>query len=227
MYLRLPAPHVSAESKDVVKLGMGLIGTMAALVLGLLIASAKGSFDTQRNEFIQLSANVILLDRALGRYGPEAKPARDLLRQTVAGVIERIWPEDRSRTGGIPETTGGEALYEMIQGLSPKTDSQRNLQAQALKIAIDLGQTRWLLFSQKESSLPVPFLAILICWLTILFASFGLFASPNATAIAALLVCALSVAAAIFLILELDRPYGGIIELSSAPLRNALEQLGR
>jgi hypothetical protein len=227
MYLRLPQGHSSAESKDVVKLGMGLLGTLAALVIGLLIASAKGSFDTQRNEFTQLAANAIFLDRMLARYGPETKEARDVLRQGVAGVVAQVWPEDHSQPSEFPQTTGAEALFDLIQGLTPKTEAQRTLQAQSLKIVTDLGQTRWLLFAQRGSSLPMPFLVILVGWLTVLFASFGLFASPTATAIGALLVCALSVAGAILLILELDRPYGGLIEISSTPLRNALAQLGR
>jgi hypothetical protein len=226
MYLRLPEHHLGAESKDVVKLGMGLIGTMSALVLGLLIGSAKGSFDTQRNEFTQLSANVIYLDRILARYGPEAKEARELLRQAVSGVIARIWPEDHFQPGEISAVSGADALYDKILSLEPKTEAQRTLQAQAVKLLTDLAQTRWLLFAQRGSSIPMPFLVILVGWLTILFVSFGLFASPNATALGALLVCALSVAGAILLILELDRPYGGIIEISSAPLRNALAQMG-
>lgn len=227
MYLRVPERDVSAAANDVVKLGMGLLGTMSALVLGLLIASAKGSYDTQRNEFTQMAANAIFLDRILAHYGPETKEARDTLHQGVATIVTQVWPEDRSQPHEFPQTTGAEALFEKVQGLTPKTDAQRTLQAQALKIIIDLGQTRWLLFAQRSSSLPIAFLIVLVFWLVILFASFGLFAAPNRTAIGALLVCALSVAGAILLILELDRPYGGLIEVSSEPLRNALSQLGR
>jgi hypothetical protein len=225
VFLRLPEHHLGTESKDVVKLGMGLIGTMSALVLGLLIGSAKGSFDTQRNEFTQLSANVIFLDRILAHYGPETRKARELLRQTVAEMIARIWPEGHSEPNDVPATAGAADLYDKIQALEPKTETQRALQAQAIKLTADLAQVRWLLFAQRGSSIPMPFLVILVGWLTILFVSFGLFASPNATALGALLVCALSVAGAILLILELDRPYG-IIEISNAPLRNALAQLG-
>src|SRR5258706_2839022 len=76
----LPQQHLSAESKDIVRLGMGLVGTMAALVLGLLVASAKGSYDAQSSELTQMSANIVLLDRILAHYGPEAKQTRDMLR---------------------------------------------------------------------------------------------------------------------------------------------------
>jgi hypothetical protein len=228
LFLRrvLPEPHLSQESKDVVKLGMGLVGTMTALVLGLLIASAKNSFDTQRNGLAQLSANLIFLDRILAHYGPEAKDAREMLHASVSDMLDRTWPEDGSRpkTGSEGQYEG---LYEKIQELAPKNDAQRALQAQALKTGLDIAQTRWLLFAQKGRSIPIPFLVVMIAWLTILFASFGMFAPPNGTVLVTLLVCALAVSSALFLVLELDRPFDGLIQISSTPLRHALEQLGR
>jgi hypothetical protein len=223
----LPEHHLSQESKDVVKLGMGLIGTISALVLGLLVASAKSSFDTQRNGLAQLSANLILLDRALAHYGPETKEIREELRQSVAAMLNQIWPETRDHAGQVEPTAGSESLYERLQGLSAHTDSQRFLQATALKTGVDVTQARWLLSAQKSSAIPVPFLVVLVFWLALLFASFSMFARPNATVVVVLLLCALSVAGAIFLILELDRPFEGFIQLSSDPLRRALAQLGR
>jgi hypothetical protein len=227
----LPEQHLSAESKDVVKLGMGLIGTMTALVLGLLIASAKSSFDAQRTGLAQLSANIILLDRALAHYGPESKDVRKALRDAVADMLQRTWPGENSQpgeAGGKSGTEGRyEAIYEKLQALVPKNDAQRALQAQALKTAGDVAQTRWLLFSERGSSIPLPFLVVMVSWLVLLFASFSLFASPNATVIASLLICALAVTSAEFLILELDRPLDGMIRISSEPLRMALAQLGR
>jgi hypothetical protein len=227
----LPEEHLSSESKDVVKLGMGLIGTMTALVLGLLVASAKGSFDTQRNGLAQLSGNVIMLDRMLAHYGPDAKDVRQMLRASVADMLQRTWPDEDPQPGQ-KEAKGGtegryEALYEKIQELAPKDDAKRALQAQALKIAFDSGQTRWQLFSQKGSSIPGPFLVVMVSWLTLLLVSFSMFAPRNATVIVTLLICALAVSSAIFLILELDRPFDGMIQISSAPVRNALAQLGR
>jgi hypothetical protein len=227
---RLPGEHLSPESKDVVKVGMGLIGTMTALVLGLLIASAKGSFDTQRNGLAQLSGNVIFLDRTLARYGKESKDARDMLRDSVADMLQRTWPDENPQSGQ-PEKTGTEgryeALFDKIQELAPKNDAQRALQAQAMKTATDTAQTRWLLFAQKGRSIPIPFLVVMVFWLVLLFGSFGLFAPPNATAFVSLLVCGLAVSSAIFLILELDQPFSGMLQISSAPVRSALDQLGR
>lgn len=224
----LPEHHLTADSKDVIKLGIALTATMSALVLALLISSAKGSYDAQRNEITQLSANLILLDRVLAHYGPETKAARDLLRVSAAGMISRIWPEISPRLAApVSSANAGEAFYDKIQELSPQNEVQRSLQSQALKMSIDIGQTRWLLFEQGGSSIPMPFLVLLVFWVTIIFLSFGLFAPPNATVIATLFLCALSVSGAIFMILELDRPFGGLIHISAAPMLNALAQLGK
>lgn len=224
----LPDHHRSGDSKDLVRSGMGLIGTMSALVLGLLVASAKSSYDTQRDEVSQLAARVGLLDRVLAQYGPETKDVRDQLRVAVAGAIDRMWPRDRSQPQGVvPGSSGESALFERIQGLSPRSEAQRALQAQASSIVIDLGQMRWLMFAQKGSSISMPLLVVVVFWLTINFLSFGLFAPPNATVAATLFVCALSVAFAVLLILEMDRPFQGLIKISEAPMREALERLGR
>ncbi len=227
----LPEEHLSDQSKDVIRLGMGLIGTMTALVLGLLVASAKGSFDTQRNGLAQLSGNVIYLDRLLAHYGPEAKETRALLRSSVADMLQRTWPEENPQAGQATEKGGTEGryegLYEKIQELAPKNDTQRALQAQALKAAFDMGQARWLLFAQQGSSIPTPFLVVLVLWVALLLVSFSLFAPRNATVLATLFVCALAISSAIFLILELDQPFSGMMHISSDPLRHALAQLGR
>jgi hypothetical protein len=224
----LPEHHLSSDSKEIVKLGMGLVGTMAALVLGLLVASAKGSFDVQSTELTQMAANVGLLDRALAHYGPETKEARDLLRAAVAGLIDQIWSKDRSSSAPLdPSAVSGGALFEKIQGLSPKDDRQRLLQAQALNTAIGLGQTRWLMYEQGTTSVSVPLLVVLVLWLTLILGSFGLFAPANATVITSLCLSALSVSGAIFLILEMYAPYSGVIQVSSAPLRAALAHLGQ
>jgi len=223
----LPAHHLSEESKDVVKLGMGLIGAIAALVLGLLVTSAKSSFDAQTNGLAQLATNLTLMDRILAHYGPETKDIREELRELVAALIHQIRAEDRDHGEQVEPTTVSERLYDGIQGLSPKTEAQRSLQAAALASAIDVAKTRWLLSAQRVSSIPTAFLVILTFWIAILFASFSLCARPNLTVVVSLLFCALSVAGAIFLILEMDRPYSGIIRLSSDPLRRALAQLGR
>jgi len=224
----LPDHHRSAESKDAIKLVMGLLATMAALVLGLLIGSAKGSYDTQSNEVTQLAANVALLDRALAHYGPEAKDSRDLLRRSVARMVDQMWPKSGSEAAELnPAATGAEGLYDKIQALSPQSEVQRSLRAEALRIATDVGRTRSLLFAQAGRSIPLPFLLILVFWVAVIFVSFGLFAPFNTTVVTALFVGALSVSGAIFLILELDQPFQGLIQISSASLRSILANLGQ
>jgi hypothetical protein len=230
MFVRdaLPEHHLSADSKDVVKLGIALIATMSALVLSLLVASAKSAFDTRSNQLVQTSVDIILLDRALARYGPETKDARSSLRNSIAAVVEQFWPAEGARPISIDlNAQPVEALAVKIEELSPQNDMQRLLRSQALTTAQEIGRMRLLLFENLGTSIPLPFLMVLVFWLCIIFASFGLFAPRNTTVIAVLCVCALSVAGAIFLILELDRSFEGLLQVSGAPLRTALAQLGR
>jgi hypothetical protein len=223
----LPEHHLSTDTKDTVKLTMGLVATMSALVLGLLVASAKGSYDTQRTAVIQMAGKAVFLDRVLAHCGPEAAEARAALRQAMEGALAQIWPESSRQAAQLaPNLARSEALLDSIQKLAPQTDAQRALKSQALAIALDLGQMRWLLFEQSGTSISTPLVVIVVCWLAILFFSFGLFGPSNSTAVAALLVAAMSVSGAIFLILELDRPFGGLIRISSQPVLNALSQLG-
>ena len=225
---RLPEHHLSADSKEVVKMGMGLVATMAALVLGLLIASAKGSYDTQTAEVTEISAKVVVLDRVLAHYGPETKEVRDLLRSSVVQVLDQMGSKDRTSLSQLePPSAGREVLLDKIQGLSPKDDRQRSLQAQAFSIAMGLLQTRWLQYQQTTTAVSVPLLVVLVFWLAVIFFGFGLFAPRNATVVASLLICALSVSAAILLILEMYTPHAGLIKISDAPLRSALAHLGR
>jgi hypothetical protein len=226
----LPDTHLSGDSKDAVKLGTGLIATLSALVLGLLIASAKSSFDAERSGLQQLSTNIILLDRSLKFYGPETKQIREMLRRTVMLLLELRWQANGPHASGLNASelseSGGE-LYAAIRDLSPRTDAQKAIQSQALQISFELSRTRWLLIQGEESSIPTPFLVVLVFWLTVLFITFGLFSPRNATVITVLFICALSVGGALFLIVELDRPLNGLIKISSKPLRDALEQIGK
>jgi hypothetical protein len=136
----LPEHHVSADSKDVVKLGIALIAKMAALVLGLLIASAKSAYDTRSNQLVEASADMIMLDRALARYGPETKEARSLLQRSVAATVERFWPPEGAKRIAIdPGKSPVEALYDKIEALSPQSDAQRAMQSQTLTLAANVG----------------------------------------------------------------------------------------
>lgn len=224
----LPEQHLVADSKEVIKVGTGLIGTMAALLLGLLVASAKSSFDTEKGELTQMAAKIVFIDRLLSRYGPETHDVRERLRSTVAAAIDQMWPPSGSQPVQLdPSAASGEHLFETLHQLSPKNGEQAGIKAQALTAASEISQVRWLLFSQKDSSISTPMLVVVVFWLSMIFVSFGLFAYPNATVIVTMGLCALAVAGAIFLVLELDQPFGGMIQISSAPLRTTLEHLGK
>lgn len=225
---RLPEHHLSGDTKDVVRLGTGVIATLAALVLGLLISSANSTYDTKNTQVRQLTANIVLLDRVLALYGPETDSIRGLLRQSVATMADRIWLENRSDAPKVQpfvESASAASLYEEILKLSPRNEAQRFFQTRAMDTATDMGKTRLLLFAGASSSIPMPFLVVLVSWLTIIFASFSLFADNNATTIVALCIFALSASAALFLILELSQPFAGLMMISSEPLRNALAPL--
>jgi hypothetical protein len=226
----IPEHHLSEDTKDVVKLGMGLIATMTALVLGLMIATAKSSYDAQDQAVKHTAAKVLLLDHMLSNYGPETKEARDLLRRAVASRLEAIWPENRSHPVRLdaPEAVFTDyGIEARILQLSAHNDAQRWLQTQALRIGRDITETRLLVSGSLGSSIPVPFLVVVVFWLTIIFGSFGLFAPRNTTVVAVLFLCSLSVAGSIFLILEMDRPFEGVMKVSSVPLRYALSHLGQ
>jgi hypothetical protein len=227
MFLRtaLPQHHLSDASKDIVRVGIGLVVTLTALVLSLLIASAKAYYDAQRHELTAMSAKIVLLDRVLAHYGPETREARDLLRADVVLLLNQMWSKNRSSLQ--PASPAHEVLYDKIQELSPRNDAQRSIQAQALAIALALGETRWLMYEQSATAVSRPLVVVLVFWLTVIFISFGLFAPNNLTVVTTLLISALAVSGAVLLILEMYSPYAGLIQISSAPLRAALAHLGQ
>jgi hypothetical protein len=222
----LPEHHLSDEVKDVVRLGVGLTATMAALVLGLLIAAAKSSFDTQTGQVRQITADLILLDNILAQYGADARPVREQIRSTVGPFADRLWREKESATRGPFETDGTEEqVYLGIQRLAAQDHVQRSLQSRAVQVSNDLAQARFLLFVESENLVPTPFLAVLAFWLVIIFASVCLFSPLNVTVFTFLFLFASSAACAVFLILQLSRPFTGVMMISSAPLRNVLAPL--
>ena len=224
----LSEQHLHPDSRDVVKMTTGLIGTLAALVLGLLIASAKSTFDQKTNQVRQLTATVILLDGLLMQYGPETTPARNLLRQSIQPLANRIWHEEEIPTGRLVrfESSAESLAFENeLERLSPKNDTQRSLQARAIQAFTEGARIRLQLFAQGGGSIPVPFLIILVFWLSAIFVSFTLFAQTNLIVMTSLFVGALSFAGAIFLVLELDNPFTGLMGISSTTLRSALAPL--
>ena len=217
--------HSHSDSRDVVKLTAGLIGTLTALVLGLLIASAKTTFDQKTNQVKQMTATVILLDDLLTQYGPEAISLRKLLRQSIPPIADRIWHEQASPTGKparFESSVEAWAFYSELERLSPNNDTQRSLRSRAIAAFTEGAQMRLQLFTQGGSSIPTPFLVIVVFWLSAIFVSATLFARTNLIVTISLFVCALSFSSAIFLVLELDDPFTGLMGISSSILRSAL-----
>jgi len=221
----LPEHHLSADSKEVVRLATALIATLAALVLGLLIASTRSSYEQTSGQISRMISDVVVLDRLLDEYGPDTRPLRQMLRDSITPMADSIWHVGAQDGGPFRPSTQGETAFFRLQELSPGDAVQRGLQARAVQISTDLAQTRLLLFAQPADAMSTPFLIVLVLWLVLIFASFSVFARPNATIVAVLLVCVLSTSSAIFLILEMGSPFSGLMQISSTPLRNALTPL--
>jgi hypothetical protein len=215
----VPDQHLDPDSKDTVKLVMGLIATMAALVLSLLIASAKSSFDAQQTGVEQLVTDVIELDHQLGAFGPETKHVREGLRAAMVGLHDRIWsPASVNFETLDPRAMERQydALVDAVRALTANTDMQRGDQKAALDLAGTIAHTRLMMFVETTAHISTPLLVILILWVATLFLGFGLFARLNPTVAAAFFVGSLCVAAAIFLILELNTPFSGLMRMSDA-----------
>lgn len=230
MFLRrlLPEHHLGTDTRDVVKLAVGMVATMSALLIGLLISSAHGSYNTLRSEVIQMSAKIALLDRALELYGPEAAGSRAQLRAVVEDSVHRIWPDEVGVPARLdPNISAGDKLYVDIQRLAPRDDTQRSLKEHAGTLIMEIAQLRSLLQAQAVSTISKPLLTAVVCWLVIIFLGFSVLAPQNATATLALLVSAFSVAGAVFLILEFDQPFGGLVRISSEPMQNVLKHFAK
>ncbi|MBK5125799.1 hypothetical protein IQ288_38940 [Burkholderia sp. R-69980] len=231
-YLRnvVPEHHLNEDSAAVVRVATGLIATMAALILGLLISSARASFDTVSTELIDTAAHVVRLDRVLAKYGPETQPIREELRRRYAATIDTLASDDPSRLVRMddPEAVRRvEDFQRLVEGLSPQNAMQRELKTRALLLVDEVFVTRWLAILKEKVPIPTPLLVALVFWLVAIFGTFGLYAPRNGTTIAVLLVCALSTSGAIFLILELNSPLNGVVRVSLTPLREALSVLGK
>lgn len=225
----LPEHHLNDHAKDVVRLGSGLVATITALVLGLLITSAKNTYDVQRQGVRQIAEKLVLMDNQLKRYGPEARRARELQREAIPALIGRIWGQRavQSPTGAPYQPgTEGDLVFQAIEALTPQNDVQRNLKFRALDTTSAITEARVLLFEEVDAGLPAALLVVVIFWLTMLFAGYTLFSRINATSATVLAIIAISASGAIFLILELNNPFSGLMQISSAPIRDALGVLG-
>jgi hypothetical protein len=224
----LPARVLDADVRDVLKVLIGVLGTLSALVLSLLINSARASYDQQHQEVMELSAKLLSLDRALARVGPEAMPLRHDLKTLVAAAVEGLWPADGSRAGRIAAPVTEEAWVRTLQALPMHDDARRVDRDQAVGLATDVMNLRWLLYEQSAGSIPGVVLAVLAVWFVLIFLCIGLISPPKPPVLLRALVflsCA-SVSAAMMLGIELERPFDGLLRVSGAPVLNALSHLG-
>src|SRR5262245_52391747 len=224
----MPQHYLTAETKDSMKLAVGWVATMSALILGLLVNSAKTNYDAQRNTVIQLSAKVSLLDRGLALYGPETSEARGSLRAATEDLVSNLWPENSEVKPLLsPEAQAGASIYIGVSTLSPRDDTQRMLKTQCLTLVTQIGELRALMVAQAVTYISRPLLVILVAWLVVVFLTFSVIAPRSVTALTILIVSALSISGAIFLILELDRPFSGLIRIPNEPLLRALSTMGK
>jgi len=217
----LPEHHLSPDSRDTVKLAMGLVATMSALLLGLLVNSSKTSYDTTRIQVMQVASKFALLGRVLGIYGPQAAEVRGNLHALVEESTRRMWPDHTP----VPVQSKldyevGNAFYVALLKLEARDDAERTLKAQAVNLALEIGQLRSLMIVESRSSVSKPMLFVVVLWLVMIFIGFSLIAPANATANFALIASALCAAAAIFLILELNQPFTGLMRISNEPMLN-------
>lgn len=223
----LPEEHLADDSRHLLETSLGIIGTVGGLVLGLLVGTAFGSYNAERSSLVQLSANIVLFDRLLAHYGPEAAPVRADLREAVSRMIREIWPPPGDAANIAPGEGANEALYDKLENLAPKTEEQTAVKGQATGIALSIAQVRWQMFEQAQAGISWFLIALLVFWFTITFAGLGVFARPNPTVVVMLFLASFSLAGAIFVLEEMSAPFHGIIRISSAPLTVALAHLGK
>jgi hypothetical protein len=220
----------SDQTKDVVRMTAGTVGTMTALVLGLVLASERSAFDAEAAAVKQGAINIVVLDRMLSQYGPETTDVRKRIRQAVAHRYSLVWPEESWQPAQVNATEDVpvlESIQRDLVALAPKTEIQQWFKARALDASSQIFQSHWMSFSQRGMSVPMAFLVLLTFWLTIVFMSFGLFAPPNLVVAVTLLIGAFAVASSVFLIMELDDPFSGVVKVSGEPVAYSLSVLGK
>jgi hypothetical protein len=221
----LAAHHLSDETRDTVKLSLGLVATLAALLLGLLVSSAKESFEAERDQVNALAAKIATLDRGLALYGTAADGARAELRVVIEAAIAQAWATRDDAPSNLSfDPRRGEAIFRSIQVLDPADAAQTDLKARATDLAFELIEGRSMLVALAASGVSIPVLTLVITWLVVILFGFSLLAPRNAIATGALIVSAAAVCGAVLLLLELYQPFDGLIQISSDPLLTALGQ---
>ena len=221
-----PDELFTPDAKDTIRLAIGLVITMTGLVLGMLVSSGKTFYDAEKNQVAELSAQVILINDLLTAYGPETGPLRIEARRSMEEIVDRIWPRTGSQSVELEPLASGARFYEHIQLLAPKNEGQASVKAQLLAATLSVRRTYWFMFLQSEqTSIAIPLLSVVSAWLVIIFFSFGIFAPRVPNVMVTLVVCAMAVSAAIFIIVSLNLPFSGVLKVSPAAVREVLSQM--
>jgi hypothetical protein len=221
---RIPDAHVSSEAKDVIRLVTGVTATTSALVLGMLVSSAKNYYDSWNTQIAETASQVVTVDRLLEDYGPDTAQIRVRFAQLVEGGVQRIWPNrDPLQDALKPEQIGDDLLHQ-VELLTPKNDLQAASKSQIMPMITALRQGQWRMYLRtQQTAMPVPLLVIVLSWEATIFISMGLFAPPNPTIHVTFALGALTITTALFIILEMYSPFRGILSISSAPITDALK----
>ena len=228
---RLPAHHLSRDATDVIKLATGLMATLVALILGLLISAANTYRSTIETEYKQSLASIVHLDEDLQAYGPDTRKIREYVRRVAVLTFQERWPDEDFKPTG-PIANAGMSRYvdaqRQILALQPADAAQRWFQSQALQMTERLSDLRWLVMSQQTATAPLLPVFILILLSTVaIFASFALYVQPNPTVITMLALTALAIAGATFLIVELNSPFHGLLQIPSQGAHLVMQMLGQ
>ncbi|WP_158786967.1 DUF4239 domain-containing protein [Granulicella sp. L46] len=222
-----PEDRFTPEAKDTIRLAIGLVVTMTGLVLGMLVSSAKTFYDGQTSKVSEMSAQIIFISDLLTAYGPETGQLRIEGHHYIEETVDRIWPISKSQSFELSPGASATHFYQHVEQLAPKNDVQASAKAQLLAAILNLKRTYWLMFLQSEqTSITVPLLSVVTTWLVIIFFSFGIFAPRTPNVVLTLLICALAVSGAIFIILSMNSPFTGVLKISPVAVRDALDQLG-
>ncbi len=225
----LPGDSHSEQTQRTVQSVMTNVGILSALVLGLLVASAKTNFDTTTSEVEQFATSLSLLDRDLVLLGAESGTLRNSLRDFTTKMLALTWPTEHGASSPVRGVEAEQILDRMQEQLrlseAQTTQPELASAASALQLLGELKRTSRLLALQRRIRTPRPFLAVVIFWLSMSYLSYAIFAPLNRTVIGAMMISAISVSIALNIIIDMDRPFVGLVKVSPTPVRQALDQM--
>ena len=226
----LPEKYTDDVTEGSVKVVLGMLTMLTTVVLGFITADAKHSFDAAANIVSDTAVRLVSIDRILDGFGDEAAPIRGRMKRAATEWIDRIQSPAGDRNLDLRAVQRGEELEDLfgeIAALTPKSDAQERDQSRAIDHASGILHDRWVLATERAASTPTVFLFVVLAWLALEFFIFGLFACRNPFVTAATFVGALTVASAMFLVLDLEGPTTGPMRVSTGALERAVAIMGQ